>query len=350
MKKVSLFLGMVLIASFAMAQNVATTNQDGNSNGATVDQVGSNLTGLVDQINGNSNTGIVIQKGTNNDAGIVQGMVEGYWAPDYLTPDMTANSNYAKIEQLGAITGSSAQVLQVGDGNNGRIKQDAQTGSVAEIYQGWPGGAWSSYTVVGTSNIATIDQVTGQNNTGLIWSLGTGNTINLDQLNGNNNEARLSQGYNYDGIIGVPKVMPVTGNTQNVAQSGDNNLVRNFQLGNTNTFNLNQYNGVNTVGGRTDRNLTLPGGRNARAEYFQQLGNGNTFVGTQNGYATLSAASIQHGDYNEIYLTQGLNDDAVIIQEGNYNKATATQMGGNQDASIYQNGIGNTSSVSQSGL
>lgn len=63
MKKVSLVLGMVLAASFAMAQNVSNTTQTGSDNGVAVTQAGvANL--LNNSQTGDDNTATISQTST----------------------------------------------------------------------------------------------------------------------------------------------------------------------------------------------------------------------------------------------------------------------------------------------
>lgn len=388
MKKVIFLFAMVLVVSFAMAQtgngNISVVDQNGNSNDAivkqigalhestvgqfgdlnkaTVDQAVTHNISVIAQLKGDNNEADVIQKdGISNEADIVQGMRKGYYA-DYsgtLIPpnvNIAGSDNKGSVEQLGG--NNSGNVMQMGNNNKGDVYQKGNLNE-GHIYAGWEGSWWSSYKVTGSNNVASVDQI-GNDNWAGIWSLGDGNTSYIDQT-GNNNMARLSQGYNYNGIIGVPKVYPVHNNVNNAIQNGDDNSVRNFQFGDGNIFKLEQNNDKNTVGGRSWNN---PPGGNYRAEYFQQYGDDNRFAGVvknhankirfnqnfnavQDGDATLDAASIQDGNLNDIGLMQGQDDWALIQQFGDSNDALLWQDGADHSATIIQTGNGNAASTVQ---
>lgn len=351
MKKVSLFLGMVLIASFAMAQNVATTLQIGNGNGATVSQSGKN-TGVVQQLKGDDNDGTITQVG-ENDATIVQGLTS-LAGVIYIGQEMTASKNEASISQING-NGNNGEVYQMGNRNYGKIDIKGSD-NVAQMQQGWSGysGGLQTY---GSSNFSVLTQ-TGKANTALTWQYGGvekeagvyDNVNNITQT-GDNNYATVAQGYVYpNNSKGITPIYgaDVTGNKSNITQNGvtegAGNIARFFQLGKDNTISLVQNGDGNKVGEYTTVNgVSLQG-------YFYQKGNGNKFYGTQSEGATLDMASGQTGNDNTINLIQGENDWGLIIQNGDSNTATLMQYGIGQRATITQNGIGNTSSVSQSGL
>lgn len=346
--------------------NRVTGEVNGSYSQFFVDQVGTGNTGSV-YIEGNNNgepswwtkssslraLNVLSQEGTDNDAEINQQgdfntfVVTQEGVDNYAYSNQIGNGNATTIVQQGsAVDYNHAEVEQYGDDNTAGVAQSADN-NTAYIYQGWGlAPLWDSKDVVGSSNTASIAQSGGEFNFAGIWSLGDENDVTVSQ-NGNDNVARLSNGYNYATVNGVPELFPASGNAITLTQGGDDNWVRNFQLGDDNTLTISQLNGGNTVGGRTPRGETLEDGRNARAEYFQQLGDGNTLVGTQNGDATLDAASIQAGDENEILLTQGSGDWALIIQQGDMNDATVTQYSGGQHATVDQLGNSNIASITQ---
>jgi len=343
MNNVSLFLGMVLVAGMAMAQNVATTVQNGNTNVASVGQTGSNK-GVVDQLLGNDNQGTLTQVGYRNDAIIMQGLT-AVGVGVYKDQNMGASNNVGYISQIGGNDNEGA-VYQLGDHNNGQISTNG-SGNNAQMYQGWSNidGGYATY---GHSNSSVLSQ-TGAGNTALAWQYGgvwgeRSNVNNITQ-NGNNNFATVAQGYIYP--VNDKGITPlyganVTGNTSNIAQlNGDWNLARFFQLGKNNTVSLTQNGSNNSVGmERTTGGVSLNG-------YFYQTGDRNEFYGTQTGGAKLKRTSAQTGSDNDIFLTQGAGDVAEIIQAGDLNVATLTQMGGGQNATILQTGNFNSATVTQ---
>ena len=343
MKKLSLVFVMVLVAGMAMAQNVATTVQNGNTNVASVGQTGSN-TGVVDQLLGDNNLGTLTQVGYRNDAIIMQGLTN-VGVGVFSGQNMGASNNVGYISQVGGNDNEGA-VYQLGDHNNGQISTNG-SGNNAQIYQGWS-SIDGGYTTSGNSNSSVLSQ-TGAGNTALAWQYGgvwgeKSNVNNVTQ-NGNSNWATVAQGYIYPtNSKGITPIYgaAVTGNTSNIAQlNGDWNLARFFQLGKNNTVSLSQNGSNNNVGAeRTTGGTSLDG-------YFYQTGNGNEFYGTQTGGATLKKKSAQVGNDNDIFLTQGAGDVAEIIQAGDLNGAFLTQMGGGQNATILQTGIGNSATVTQ---
>lgn len=339
MKKVSLFLGMVLVASFAMAQNKATTVQNGISNVASVGQTGSN-TGVVYQLLGNSNQGTLIQNGAGNGANLIQGLTD-VANEIYGTANMAASNNIGYISQVGD-NNKDVNVSQFGNKNYGVV--DIQgSNNKAELQQGWSN--WDGgHATFGNSNYSIVSQIGNWNFAGA-WQYGgvakeTGydNVNNITQ-NGGANSAQVAQGYIYEGQgVRVVYGENVTGNISNASQNGGSNNIRFMQLGSNNVLSLTQNGNGNTVGG-------MPG--TGMVTYFQQTGNGNQFVGIQTGGATLEKTSAQDGDGNYINTVQGAGDVAKIIQDGDLNQAYLTQYGGGQNATILQTGTSNISSVTQ---
>jgi hypothetical protein len=350
MKKVSLFLGMVLAASFAMAQNTATTVQNGDGNGAALTQTGTSNTGVVYQLLGDDNSGTLIQTGVGNDATIIQGLTSVAGAIRG-TQDLGANENVGYISQIGG-NNNNGEVYQVGDRNNGQVYING-TGNTAQMQQGW--SDWDGgYATYGNSNYSVLSQ-TGTDNIAYTWQyggvkkdIGVFDNVNNITQNGDRNFATVAQGYIYPvngkGIIPIYGVN-VTGNTSNIIQGSTklsyDNIARFFQLGKTNIISLTQNGNGNKVG-----EYTTVGGVSLNG-YFYQTGDGNKFYGTQTDGATLDKTSAQTGDDNYINMVQGQYDVAKIIQDGDLNQAYLTQYGGGQNATILQTGDSNISSVTQ---
>jgi hypothetical protein len=368
MKKLSFIFAMVFAVTFAMAQNTAKTAQTGNHNGANVAQSdginndaavtqngdynngvitekGTSNTGVVDQLKGNQNNGNVDQTGNLNEAYLTQGMVENYYdAPYNISSAMAASNNTGVIVQKGG-NKNYTELVQVGNVNAANISQDGSK-NIAYGYQGWPFGFWgetyaTSHLSSSNSNIS-ITQLQNSNE-GAVWQYGGDKNSATIGQNGLSNVARISQGfiYNDEAYNFSHPVYNVNNNTASISQVGDNNTGKLFQLGDGNSFSLTQTGNHNTVG------LAAGGLLEARDGYFQQDGNGNNFYGTQDGGATLKNTSGQTGNSNLINMSQGANDMAEIIQDGDLNQAFLTQGGGGQDATITQMGSVNTSVVNQ---
>ena len=356
MKKVSLFLGMVLAASFAIAQNKALVEQVGSTNGATVSQSGANdvtvrqladkntaqvsqtnaygiaykNVGVVLQLKGNENSATLIQNGYGNKANLYQGIIAGYAQSG--TVAMAANYNTGFVRQVGN-SNDVYDFFQLGDQNTGSVDILGNSNRV-EFQQGFTN--YDSGDAVWSNRNNSAVNITGSSNFVGMWQWGNDNTSNITQ-NGSSNNAAVFQGYSYrdQGIAFVPDA---TGNVSNVSQQGSSNNVRAAQLGDYNTISLTQNGNGNKVGG--------PG--TGLATYFRQTGDGNQFYGVQTDGATLEATSGQTGNYDYINMSQGASDNAEIIQAGgDSNKVWLTQGGGGQDATILQTGSNNTASVSQ---
>lgn len=345
MKNLLTAVVFMLIATALMAQNTATTNQNGDRNGATIDQVGSN-SAIIDQLNGSSdNTASIDQDGASNEAYLTQGMVDEYYdAPYNISTPMVSTNSDGSITQDGS--SNYVEFVQVGDNNAGTLEQDG-AGNTGYIYQGWPFGFWGETPVTSalssSNSHASVSQLSNDN-FGAIWQYGGDNNDANILQNGDGNATRISQGFIYEDAnynFSHP-VYNVDDNYAAVVQLGNDNTARVFQLGNNNSFRLGQFNDGNTVGGRG-----LSGLEAARNGYFEQDGNNNIFNGVQNGDATLDHESFQFGDYNAIDLIQGLDDIALIQQTGDWNTANVHQFGGGHDASVMQNGDNNTSNITQ---
>lgn len=351
MKKVSLVLGMVLAASFAMAQNTALVEQIASGGKATVSQTGTNNVtvrqlddqntatvnqkttgnvGFVLQLLGTKNTATLIQDGQTNKANLYQGIIAGYAQSG--TDPMAASKNTGYVRQVGN-NNDVYDFFQLGDENTGSVDISGNSNRV-EFQQGFTNYD-SGEAVLSDKNHSSVI-VTGSSNFAGMWQWGDENTSNITQT-GSRNKAAISQGYSYQnqGIAYVPDAFK---NTSNVSQIGSDNNVRAMQLGDNNTLSLTQNGDFNKVGGMQGTGL---------ATYFRQTGDGNIFTGVQSNGSTLEQTSGQIGNLNEIDMVQGTGDIAKIIQDGNLNDAFLTQGGGVQNATILQDGNSNTASVSQ---
>lgn len=360
MKKVSLFLGMVLAASFAMAQSTATTTQNGDGNSVLVDQVGSNTTTVTQtatlfypaqdgndaevlQVNGDGNESTVTQTGNTNTVWLNQGIDAGRW-DDY--SGVASTNSTVTIGQSGS--GNIENMEQYGDGNSATLSQINATNTRADVYQGWAYSGWNetattSALSVTNSSVSVIQSDGDKDYVGLWQYGGDDNHVTISQSVGDNNRAQVSQGFIYDDLNYnfTQPVYNINHNNATITQAGTNNQAKLMQLGNSNTFALTQTGEGNHLG-------DAPGGLEvARNGYFKQDGDHNTFEGTQDGGATLNNTSRQTGDYNDIDMTQGAGDMAKIIQDGDFNDVLLTQMGGGQDATILQTGNSNTATVTQ---
>ena len=366
MKKLLTAVVFLLISTALIAQNTATTTQTGDDNNSTVGQTGSNYsqvlqdgntntanvgqegtnTAVVDQLNSTLNTANVDQDGSGNEAYLTQGMVENYYAAPYnISTDMSANENTGSIDQLG--DGNVVEFIQVGDNNEGSAEQTGD-GNTSYIYQGWAFGFWGETPI--TSALASYSSTVGitqieDDNYAAVWQYGgTNNDVSIHQ-DGVGNLSQITQGFIYEDAPYnfTHPVYNTQDNFASVEQYGNDNIGKAMQLGDGNSFTLTQNGDGNSLGFGIDQTGLLL----SRNAYFEQDGDDNIFVGTQNDGATLKHESFQFGDGNEIDLIQNEGDVALIQQSGDFNKANVYQYGVGNDATAVQNGDNNTANITQ---
>lgn len=307
MKKVSLFLGMVLAASFAMAQNVANTTQNGDENSANVLQTGTaNL--LNSSQTGDDNNATINQTSTGtpkNEVLIEQGggIYEANPGDDNkITITQNGLGNYAKSREYK--NDNKSTITQIGDGQFAKQWIWASENTAIQSQTGGNGN-WSEIAINGIDglNSAIINQVGGQNS----GSIGQG----WSGRNHGSNQATISQ-------------------------VGDRNKV---SLADYTTFSprLNGYTeDLNGLG-------------------IQQYGSRNNGSVSQGSIGTSvydnKAALYQFGDDNKGSITQSTDwNTANLVQQGNNNQASLTQESGDLNViNLKQDGIGGEATILQHG-
>jgi hypothetical protein len=342
MKKVSLFLGMVLAASFAIAQ----VNED---NDATITQYGSNI-------------GIINQTGSHNDGVITQGTES--------TPITTMYSNGTNDWKRGAY------VDQVGNHNDAEIIM-TKSSAGASIDQKGGDYNWakqdlnsgSMYTTSWTRMGADIDQTGNHNfaNQKTLSSFGTYGVqgIMIVQTGDYNKADQLSIG----GMANVTEITQIGSNNNNSTESlntydvskttladpllltwahkpaGDFTQYANQNKGtthiyvqgdNNNTFQYQEYTSWGGGEGDNDAMIDLYGSGNDVAQ--GQLGEFNSSDIDIDGSNNVVTSS-QLGDSNivNIDLVGGSNNCVVGVQQiGDLHSATVYQSGASNFAKIVQ--------------
>ena len=395
---------MVLTVSFAMAQNTATTTQNGPNNDVSVTQTGSN-TAEVDQTysgsNAVGNSATVDQTGTNfadvdqnddNEAGTTKGFAASITQIGQGVPTGTYQ-NQATIDQLNG-KGSGATIEQTGTDNEATIVQGKNTGlGTVDGVDAISVGQTATIDQEGTGHDAMLKQ-TGARSTGKYGRIiqrgsdqtavmhnggaaNKGQTATIEQYdasnfaylyqnNGNNGVATILQ----DGVNNLALSKAYARNFSSIKQVGTNVAFVNQDMvpGHgpdkiDNTANIEQY-GTNGTGTYVEGTplIVNRGGHDAQIAnatvYIMQDGSkntGNIFQGTnlidvynngaginQNGDDN-TATTTQLTDNNTAYLTQnGASNSSVILQEvGNTNVVNLTQSEG-ADADIWQSGTSNT--------
>ncbi|MGU3465167.1 hypothetical protein ACLBXO_09950 [Methylobacterium sp. C33D] len=217
---------------------------------------------------------------------------------------------------------------------------------------------------------------------------GTGNNSTIDQTGGTNlkagslnNQVDLSATNMYTGYAdsqfeaantmvqrGDYNTLNVTqGNTNNQVITVANNVTRSdfnlgadkgsFQFGTGNTVNANQQGQNGLVqfqqnGGNNNASLTVDNGADRTYAGTFQAGNSNTAAIHQYGNASNAyGVIVQSGNSNKGYIDQyGTTNYAALLQVGDNNTAAIAQAGqAGVGAFGYQNGNGNSGSVTQNG-
>ncbi len=226
-------------------------------------------------------------------------------------------------------------VTQNGNGNTANVKQSGNGTSdiTAQVYQR------------GNSNTAGIDS-SGTNNWAYVSSYGNGNQGYILQNGGANwSAAYITQGW---------RSGAATNNSANISQTGTNG-----EYGN------NQYVALPGGGGGSiwnDTNIAQDGNANIGSIYQSgntnssadiiQIGNGNSAYISQNSVTGGLASIEQYGNSN-YGNSYALGDaDSSIVQNGNLNYATTSQVGGFGNpnvARVTQLGNNNNGAITQNG-
>jgi hypothetical protein len=341
MKKTSLIFAALFAASFAMAQNTATTTQKGNSNEAETTQLGNNTATTMQE--GNSNIASQNQSGVNtasitsvgdrntavqtqslgvlgaiNEATILQeggGNTGDKTFDNFASQNQEGLSNVASIRQQEQGNGTAVQI-QIGEGNRATINQRNPWGAALP-------GNQSFQTQEGNNNVAEAAIVNGPGNLSLQNQKGDDNYSRVVQGNGSNTAEHEQIGnfnYSFSTQNGRSDVF--------ISQSGDDNIATTTQTGARNFIDIAQNGfgnntGVNPYWNAVDRGVIQIGADNI-AELSQKGDDNNHLIR-------------QTGDLNEAYATVvGNSNIGLILQTGDTNIATMTQTGNLNFASIVQ--------------
>jgi len=305
MKKVSLFLGMVLVAGMAMAQNSSVISTTGNYNDAFITQGVSN-----------NNTASILQ---------VQSATAEYHALAQISQEA---SSWGKITQY-----DTRNYATIGEKQNDR----------AEIYQN--GSVNSSNISFGYgqgSNVGYVEQV-GTYNGGYMYTTGQNNGTQADPLAikqyGNSNGAVIESGWNapasnynkasinQNGDLNTSKIRQEGGdvNVARVNQTGKKNHADLVQTGTYLAATIDQFGGDENI-----VNLKQTGG----TVNIDQNGTGNKVRGLQ------TAASAEGKLWAEF-------DGATlnVMQIGTENTLDLSSKSSGAFVDVYQNGLQNQSIV-----
>jgi len=342
MKKVSLFLGMVLAASFAMAQNTATVNQfgsnigqvlqTGSDNGATIQQgfsgaavsnshapayAGDWIEGSYIKQIGSTNTATVTVRTSANGTSINQ---EG----DLNTATQDVGSTFERTTDL---TKMGLDIDQIGNSNLATQKTISSFGSYGiqgmTIKQTGMDNLADQVSIGGMAQTQQIKQVGNNNNNSTVNAFNISTTTLANPLTAL--AYTFSRANGGAAVVGLPMTQ--------YSNQRFGSAIMNVTGDDNNTYQFQEYS-VWSTSGDNDEILNLTGSRNNVAQ--GQLGEKNysniTLTGDENVVSTS-----QLGDLNSA--------DVDVI--GSYNVVGIDQTGNSQTATVNQNGNANFAKVVQ---
>lgn len=342
MKKVSLFLGMVLSASMAMAQVASNT--------ATIDQYGTNVAQIeqdgeknLADINQGSLSHSVINSPANS-----QGNLYGSYVKQI------GNENEALVDVSGS--GNGTKIYQEGFSNYGKqdINANGSAGIVnlkmgVDLYQKGNDNSSLQTTVpsFGSSPVRLmyVDQQGNDNFVNQLSIGGSGNSQHVVQK-GNNNNNPTKSGNSLDvSATGLNNPMNLSwayGNQGGYSSTNDYTQYSNQMAGkahidiegnDNNTFQFQESSWSNTANVAT---IKIAG--NANDVIQGQKGNLNTSEIDVNGSGNVITSS-QLGDHNTTSIE--------LLFASDNNVVGVEQTGNWQDASVLQSGVSNFAKVIQ---
>ena len=308
-----------------------------------------------------NNTAEIFQKGSNNEADIVQGNnefsagVEGQVRDNTATVRQVGESNLTRVSQSvekGIIQNNVVDILQQGQGNEALVRQETRgqdvsrngvakltqqgNGNDGVIFQGNAGDAGSLAILTqqgngndgiitqsdgeATSNQATLVQ-RGDNNQASIINAAYGsftqdNTATITQQ-GDGNDAEVSQG-----VFGSSEA-----STGTITQRGDDNKADIFQGESSSSGGTSTENAIGTI---------LQQGESNEAAIFQ----GTNFAYLRTPDETPTAVYFEG-------TNAAINSEATIDQRGDNHYAAAIQVGSGDIIDIQQRGSGSYTIVAQ---
>ena len=367
MKKVSLFLGIVLTASFAMAQNTANLTQTGSNHKADVTQKGGILnSATIIQNGGDGNrlgapvagdVGVAV----DDDVSLAKGLVQ------------EGNSNVAEITQTGNLNIIQQfrpngpvpilnSVYQKGNSNSLEMKQIGDKNVIGQAPFEYNGLDQTQ----GNGNDAKILQQGNLNKLTYFYQLNDGNKADIKQI-GNSNTIESATQKKQDNVS-------PTANDLKILQTGNSNIAALNEQGDHITGDINQFGNSNTARMQLTHSNAWGDidqiGNSNKADVFvnmSYIGDNNRGVVYQSGDFNTASANIgqrvntlssagnimdisQIGNSNNAsILAEGNNHTAYVQQTGNSNKAVVEQAGGNNNVAKLKQSNGADANILQSG-
>jgi len=367
MKKVSLFLGMVLAASFAMAQNTANFTQTGNDHKADVTQKGGTLnSATIIQNGGNGNRlGSPVIGDVGVDAGVDVSLAKG------LVQD--GNSNIANITQTGNLNIIQQfrpngpvpifnSVYQKGNSNKLEMKQDGNNNVIGQAPHEYNGLDQTQ----GNGNDAKILQQGNSNKLTYFYQLNDGNKADIKQI-GNSNTIESATQKRQANVSPTDNSLIIlqegSSNTAALNEQGDHIIGNIYQFGASNTARMqlthsNAFGDIDQLGNSNKADIFVNMsyiGNNNRGVVYQEgdLNTASANIGQRVNTLSSSGNTMeisQIGNSNKAsILAEGNNHKAYAEQSGNSNKLVVEQAGGNGNIARLKQSAGADANILQSG-
>ena len=365
MKKVSLFLGMVLAASFAMAQNTANLTQAGSNHKADVTQKGGILnSATIIQNGGDGNRlgapvigDVGVDAGT--DVSLAKGLVQ---EGNSNKAEITQTGNLNIIQQFRPLKSIYNSVYQKGNSNDIKMEQIGNNNVIGQAPFEYNGLDQTQ----GNGNKAGILQQGNSNKLTYFYQLNDGNTADIKQI-GNSNTIESATQKKQDNVS-------PTANDLKILQTGNSNIAALNEQGDHITGDINQFGNSNTARMQLTHSNAWGDidqiGNSNKADVFvnmSYIGDNNRGVVYQSGDFNTASANIgqrvntlsssgnimdisQIGNSNNAsILAEGNNHTAYVQQAGNSNKAVVEQSGGNNNVAKLKQSNGADANILQSG-
>jgi hypothetical protein len=316
----TVFVALVFTAGMAFGQDSdATVTQNANDSEATIEQTNNSDRSL---------TGSINQSGDNHEATITQ-TIKGDGPSASASVEQSGSEAFAEVIQNLDNSGKDVTATVTQDGlNDAFVTQGSNmSNSRVDLTQTYKGSMARGEG--DDRNLAEINQKSGGSRV-IASQTGVSNEMFVDQLplvnnvaseliqDGDNNLIDLNQGNrSFD---------PTRSSEADILQRGDQNVARLTQTSNDNVADVTQDGDGNTL-------------RGASLNNGQAVGVAGSFA-SQDGYASLT-------------LDQSGTDNVASVGQsggvaGNSNMVTINQTGSMLDATVLQQGAGNSATVTQS--
>ncbi|MDX2074609.1 MAG: hypothetical protein SFX19_09655 [Alphaproteobacteria bacterium] len=346
------FLFQTPAAGLAPISNLTQGSGGGTDQYAYISQVGNNtLVGV--QVGTGTKLGVIQENSTggpantigytgrgNSDATIYQRAANGNFTAS------GSSGNAANVDLVGTVPGKNNHKLfidQIGFNNKAIVYSTETVGQSAasdniRVTQFSPNANSGNQFQYVSSNHSNINVLQKGGNKASFSVTGGGQSLNLTQNNTANDASQAN-------IVNAT----IIGAGLDWTQDGTNNYLELNMRGTTSNFGLFGW----QVGDRNEARLVQSGAYLDAAvgpNQIYQIGSSNTTTARQDNSHNSQFVSYQNGIGNSASVTQASNSNSALVQQiGNNNRGTISQTGTGGLARIIQNGNGKVATITQTG-